>query len=245
MRVVIFIVAVLIIIPAFGQKTRKKEDEATATVFSEGVVYSLPRNGITVSLKATCTWFSAGPFAQYAEQLMGIPNVKTSNSTSWSIDDMHIESFSEPDPDNTYKTKGSFASLVSLSSTGCLAGVNSENSATGIPKLVAGYSIRGIHSQGNFPFVNLTASSWFSQGDSTNNYRVVRITPEKKATEAASRIFECRRIRYEIAAGLLDEFHPDGKAYEESLKELDDIERENMALFKERTEHCQFSLGVS
>ncbi len=245
MRVVLFIVAVLIIFPVYGQKTKKKEDETTTPVFTEGVVYSLPRAGISVGIKATCTWFYAGPFAQYAEQLLGIPNVKTSNSTSWTIDDMHISVFSEPDPDNYFKTKGSLASLVNLSSSGCLAGINSGNSVQGIPALVTGFSFRTKQQPSGIPYPDLTATSWFSQGDSTNNFRVVRITPEKKAAEAAAKIFECRRIKYEIAAGLLDEFHPDGKAYEESIKELGRIEKENMSLFTGKTEQKQFSFGFS
>jgi hypothetical protein len=243
MRLLIFIISILIVIPSFGQKTKKKEDETTGQVFSEGVVYSLPRAGIKVNLKATCTYFTAGPFAQYAEQLLGLGNIKTTNSSGWVIDDMKIEVFSEPDPESTFKTKGNAASLINLSPTGCLAGINAGSSAADLHSLVAGYSLKVNTAQIQSAFSNLTSTSWFSQGDSTNNFKVVRISPEKKAAEAVAKIFECRRIRYDIAAGLLDEFHPDGKAYEASLKELDLIEKENLMLFTGKTYQKQYSFG--
>ena len=38
-------------------------------------------------------------------------------------------------------------------------------------------------------------------------------------------MLESRRIQYEIASGMVDEFHPDGEAYKVSLKELKNIEK--------------------
>jgi len=54
---------------------------------------------------------------------------------------------------------------------------------------------------------------------------------EQKISKAAQRVLESRRMQYDIAAGLVDEFHPDGEAYKVSLKELKKIENDYLSLF--------------
>jgi len=44
-------------------------------------------------------------------------------------------------------------------------------------------------------------------------------------------VLECRRLQFEIAAGLVDELHPDGEAYKVSLEELKKIEKDYLSLF--------------
>ena len=245
MRVIIFLISFLIVVPAFSQKPKKKEDETTVAVFTGGIVYSLPRTGIAVNLKTTCTAYYAGPFAQYAEQLLGITHVKTANTSSWSIEDMKIEIFSEPDPESIFRSKGEVASRISLSPAGCLAGINSQNQVQGGLKLVDNYSLKPKMNLEAAEFNNLTSTPWFTQGDSSNTFRITRIPADKKAAEAAAKILECRRIRYEMAAGLLDELPPDGKAYEECLKELEGTERENLKLFIGTSVRKQSAAGFS
>jgi hypothetical protein len=53
----------------------------------------------------------------------------------------------------------------------------------------------------------------------------------ERAFKSAGLILKARSARYDIAAGMLDEFHPDGKAYEESIEELERIEKKNLELF--------------
>jgi hypothetical protein len=61
------------------------------------------------------------------------------------------------------------------------------------------------------------------------------VSIERKAAEAAERILECRMARYHMVAGLMDEFHPDGEAYNASLKELKRIEKNYLSLFVGRS----------
>jgi hypothetical protein len=68
---------------------------------------------------------------------------------------------------------------------------------------------------------------------------------EDKAVEAAKRILECRNTRFHIAAGLMDEFHPDGKAYEVSIKELERIEKNYLTLFTGRTTYEKQKVGFN
>ncbi|MBK6283193.1 MAG: DUF4831 family protein [Draconibacterium sp.] len=74
MKYLVLIIGIVIILPVYGQR---KKDEVVAPTFVEGVVYSLPRTGIRVNVTATKETFRPGPYAAYAEQLLGIKNAKT------------------------------------------------------------------------------------------------------------------------------------------------------------------------
>lgn len=225
-------IGILMIIPAFGQK---KKGETVAPTFKEGVIYSLPRTGIRVNVKAVKVYFQPGPYAAYAEQLLGIKNAKSKASVSWIIEDVKIEQFSEPDPEQTYKAMGNGAFVVNLTSDGCLAGINSTENQSKKSEIVTNRS--GQISKPDKPdfFQYFTDTPQYSAGDSTNNYRPVKVPEEQKITKAAQRILESRRLRYEIAAGMADELPPDGDAYKESLKQLEESEKEYLGLFVGKT----------
>jgi hypothetical protein len=228
MKYLALIFAVIFVIPVYGQR---KKDETVTPAFVEGMVYSLPRSVVNVKVKAEKETFHPGPYAAYAEQLLGIKNVKTKPEVTWLIRDVEFDVFSEPDPEQSFKAMGDVASLISLTSDGCLAGINSGADLGKKEKVVT----NKVGQPGNFDdnsyFQYYTDSPIYTTGDSTNNYRPVKIPDEQKMSKAAQRILECRRIQYEIAAGLIDEFHPDGEAYKISLNELKEIEKNYLSLF--------------
>ncbi len=233
-RTILFILAVAFMVPVFGQKN-KKEEETVVPAYVEGVTYALPRTGIEIVVKAVKETFEPGPYAAYAEQLLGITDAKNRGSVQWTIADVKIETFSEPDPDQVYKALGNASFLVSLAPNGCLAAINTKNSVSELMPVQTNSFVVETEKNDGFSFANFNTSPMLSPGDSTNNFRPVRISTDQKAAEAAARILDSRTIQYDIAAGLLDEFHPDGKAYEESLKELKKIEKNYLTLFTGRT----------
>jgi hypothetical protein len=226
------------ILPVYGQR---KKDDTVAPAFVEGVVYSLPRTGIRVNVKATKETFRPGPYAAYAEQLLGIKNVRTKAAVNWAIEDVKMDVFSEPDPENTYKAMG--INLVSLSSDGCLAGINALSAGNKEEKVVTNTVGQKTEFGENNAFEYFTDAPIYTAGDSTNNYRPVRLPEEQKISKAAQRVLESRRIQYEIAAGLVDEFHPDGEAYKLSLKELKKIENDYLSLFVGRSTYEKETFG--
>lgn len=229
-----FALITMIVVPAFGQR-RNKDDEEVIRVYTEGIAYALPRTGIRIYVKATRESFQPGPFAAYAEQLLGIKDAKNKASVKWSIEDVKMKTFSEPDPNQVYKAMGEAASLVNLTPEGCLAGINTAEKVEEVRSSKTNRFFSDIEKADNFSFANINDSPLYTPGDSTNNFRPVRIGPDQKAAEAASRILEARRIQYDIAAGMMDEFHPDGKSYKVSLEELKKIEEEYLSLFTGRT----------
>lgn len=234
MKYLAVIIAIFMITPVFGQRN-KKGDEPEAPVIVEGVVYSLPRTVIRLEVKAVKETFVPGPYAAYAEQLLGIRDAKTRPSVNWTITGVKIETATEPDPDQVHKAMGDVASQISLTPDGCIAGINVENIQTVPVTVKTNILLQKPEKAGDFSFDYITDSPFFTTGDSINNYRPVKVSPEQKMVEAARRVLDSRRLQYDIAAGLMDEFHPDGEAYEESLKELKNIERKYQSLFTGKT----------
>ncbi len=233
-RLFLLLLAVLIIAPAFGQRKKRGEEEI-APAFVEGVTYALPRKGIKVYVKAVKETFEPGPYAAYAEQLLGINDAKNSSAVKWQIQDVKLETFTEPDPEQVYKAMGEGAFTVSLTPSGCLAGVNTAAPVMEIPDFKTNRFIEQPKKEDGFSFANFNDTPLYTPGDSANNFRPVRVSTEKKAAEAAARIMECRLTQYHMAAGLMDEFHPDGAAYKVSLAELKRIEKDYTSLFTGRT----------
>ncbi len=240
MKYLALIIGIVLILPVYGQR---KKEETAAPVFVEGVVYSLPRTGIRVNVVAVKESFRPGPYAAFAEQLLGIKNVKTKAAVNWAVEDIKIDVFSEPDPEQTFKAMGEAASLISLTSDGCIAGVNTKTKPDKKDVVVTNRIGQKTKFDDNSFSEYFTDTPIYRAGDSTNNYRPVKLAEEQKISKAAQRVMECRRIQYEIAAGLLDELHPDGEAYKVSLKELKEIENQYLSLFIGKTTYDTETFG--
>ncbi len=234
MRILLFVLIILLVSPAYAQR-RKKSDDETVPSYVEGITYSLPRTGIRIYVKAIKEEFQPGPYAAYADQLLGVSDAKTKASVNWSIEDVKMETFSEPDPAQLHKAMGDAAFLVSLTPEGCLAGINKAAGATEMKRPETNRFIPKTEKEDGFSFANFNDLPMYTPGDSSKNFRPVRIGIEQKAAEAANRILEARRFQYDIPAGLMDEFHPDGEAYKVSLRELEKIENNYLSLFTGRT----------
>lgn len=234
-RLIIIILAATLVLPVFGQRKSKDEEIVVIPTFVEGITYSLPRTGIRIYVKAVKETFESGPYASYAEQLLGISVSKTRNEVKWLIEDVKIETFSEPDPDQVYKAMGDASFLLSLTPEGCLSGINSTKISTVTNPVKTNSFVSSPEYDDGFSFDSFNDTPMYIQGDSTNNFRPIRVSVEQKAAEAAARILESRMNQYDIAAGMLDEFHPDGGAYKVSLEELKNIENNYLSLFSGRT----------
>jgi hypothetical protein len=241
MKYLALIIGIVLIMPVYGQ--RKAKDEVAAPTFTEGVVYSLPRSGVRVQVQAVKETFRPGPFAAYAEQLLGIRNVRNKAAVNWVVEDIKIEVFSEPDPEQAYKALGLGANSVSLSADGCISGINIKTTTDKNDEVVTNKVGQKTKFSDNSLFEYFTDSPLYTAGDSTNNYRPVKLADEQKISKAAQRVLECRRLQYEIAAGLVDEFHPDGEAYKVSLKELKEIEENYLSLFVGKSSYDKETFG--
>ncbi len=234
MKYLAILIGIILVMPVYGQR-KKKEDDTEIPTFVEGVVYALPRTGIRVYVKTLKETFVPGPYSGYADQLLGIKDVKTRPSTKWNITEVKIETTSEPDPEQVYKALGEGAFLISLTPNGCIAGINAgEISVDGKKGKTSKLIGQPVLNDG-FSFDYFTDTPFYTAGDSTNGFRPVRVSTDQKMAEAAKRVLESRKAQYHMVSGMMDEFHPDGEAYKLSLKELKNIEKNYLSLFVGRT----------
>lgn len=206
-----------------------KKKEIPATGPAEGVVYSLPETGIRLYVKATRNHFIAGPFNMYAKKMLGIDNAPAANSDQWTIDDIRIELFSEPDPDQVHKAMGPAASMLSLTQSGILAGINAGVKTTDQGLVTQTFLTH--ENAGQVNFTDLSVWSFYTPADSTNKYKMVSKSPEQKAAEAAETILNLRNSRFSLLTNADDEPLPDGKSFEVMTKELGEMEKNYLALF--------------
>ncbi len=235
MKYLTILVCLFLVLPSLGQRKKKEDEGLGVPTYVEGITYALPRTGIKVHVQAVREKFEPGPYAAYADQLLGISNVKTRPSTKWSVAEVQIETFSEPDPEQVYKAMGEIAFRVNLAANGCLAGINTKENNSILPAVKSNKTFQQPDCDDGFSFSYFTDNPNYLPGDSSNNFRPTKVSIEQKAVEAAQRILDCRMNQYDMAALMMDGEHPDGKAYEVSLAELKLIEKNYISLFVGRT----------
>ena len=228
------------IVPA-QKDDRKKGATGPITGPVEGVVYSLPQTGIRVHVKATRERFVHGPFSMYAQKMLGIENVSQADGDRWNMDEMRMEVFSEPDPEQVHKALGKAAQMVSLTESGILAGINSDMNVDKAVLQTSSFLINNLDKQSKF--TDLSIWSYYSPADSTRKFKMVSKNQEQKAAEAAETIFNLRNSRFALLTNADDEPLPDGKSFEVMTQELGKMEENYLALFigKSDTQSYEFS----
>ena len=234
MKYLAIIVGLLLVIPSYGQRKKKDDELGEVPYYIEGITYSLPRTGIRVYVKARSEIFKPGPYAGYAEQLLGLKDVKTRPEKKWILTEVKIEAFSEPDPEQVYKAMGEPALMLNLTADGRIAGINLQEEMEYTTVVKTNKVLQSPDIEDGFSFDNFTDTPFYIPGDSSNNFRLIRVEPEQKAAEAAKRVLDLRVHRYDMAAGMMDTPHPDGEAYKISLEELVRMEKNYLSLFAGR-----------
>jgi hypothetical protein len=198
---------------------------------TEGVIYALPRTGLSIRVKLVKESFRPGPYSQYAEKYLGYTDVKVSASESWRIVGLQVQSFGEADPDAVYKTIGPASSMVSLLSDGTIAGIN-------VGPLEKGEAIRGSDFIDNseIPAILFPDQSSDDQYDiemvpETGEEKMLIKSNEVKAREAADYLFRLRKKRAYTILSPSDGVPEDGKGYEVFIKQVEELENEYVSLF--------------
>ena len=235
LSILTLMLALIVASTVSAQRDDKKKATTSAVAGPvEGVVYSLPQTGIHVQVKATRERFVHGPFAAYAQKMLGIDNVSQTDGDRWNIDQMQIEVFSEPDPEQVHKAMGQAAQMVSLTESGILAGINSDMNVEKSALQTSSFLMKNLDQQ--IKFTDLSIWSYYSATDSTKKFRMVSKNQEQKAAEAAETIFNLRNSRFALLTNADDEPLPDGKSFEVMVQELGKMEQNYVALFIGKSE---------
>ncbi len=222
------------------------------------VNYALPRSVIKVKVIAEKTVTKPGPFATYAERLLGVANVPTRESSKWSIRRVSLSSFGQRDPNQVYRisSKGaSRADRIQLNHEGVLLGINlppfktatydmsriSLNAAGDM--VIPGYPDLTIRKHTE-PMPD-TVYQTFRTDTSFIRLPILKELVSTKsllnqAEEAANVIMELRQRRYHLLNGEIA-FKwdliplPEGSALEIMIRELAQMEYDYVSLFVGRT----------
>jgi hypothetical protein len=215
-----------------GSDRRGDEEQVVhKPYYEEGVVYSLPRNGLKVIVEVEKTTFIPGHYAAYAKKYLGINNVVQNEKKTWKIKGVRAEMFSEPDPNAVFETNDSLVGAVSLLSTGIIKGVNvegeeSEISLNGVEMIIS-------ESEYNNVFTDLSSDNFYEilVDTETGAEDFETKTTEVKAREAADYIMRLRQKRAYTILGPSDVVPEDGVAFKVLVEEIKRIEEEYVALF--------------
>jgi predicted nucleic acid-binding protein len=100
-----------ILLIAFSCSTNKRIADSNSVILplsdsmalrDGSIVYGLPRTVFTVAVEMERTIDKPGPYAQYAEDLLGLTNVIKNENESWTIENITVKSHDELDPSEYY-----------------------------------------------------------------------------------------------------------------------------------------------
>ncbi len=185
--------------------------------------YTLPQTVIKVDIECVQTIKKAGPFYRYSERYLNLKNVITKDSEDWTISDIKVSTFGIPNPGQRYNIKSqgnNIASLINLTSTGILAGFNTD--FTEKEQKVFNTKIPLI-SDINFDDIPY------------NSELLYKTSTAAMAQEAANVIYKLRKSRLELIMGEMENLPPDGTAYNRILEQINKMEAQFLSLFIGKT----------
>ncbi len=214
-----------------------------------GVFFSLPQKIIKVSVTIKEIENMKGPYAEYAEQLMGISNPIMQNTKEYELVDIKMETLVEPDPeqiffieidDKSSKEEKNFS--VNLTSNGIIRSINGISSAKESQLIKEEYKV-------------ITQEDLFSMSVNPSLYHkvdtIIRIvtvdtntvkkrffntyfeekSTEIKAREAADMVSRIREGRFNLLTGYQEtNYSPETMKYMDEKLQL--MVQEYISLFK-------------
>jgi hypothetical protein len=237
-----FLFLLIFITACNSNKTIPVEPEATIQVNhldklevarDSSLVYALPQTQLRFKITAEKIIKKTGPLYRYSERFIGIKEVILKNEVSYRIKKIELETVSQPDPDQYYQvsyTGKGFVPPLQLREDGCIAAYNTTPVATNNED-----EIIVTHKE--------ALDTSFKYTPYLEDQLVVNSTA-KMAEEAAKFIYRIRDNRASLISGELNYFPSDGRALSISLKEMDRLEKDFLALFlgKQAKEDVVFTL---
>lgn len=210
---------------ALGAQTTQK---LTATKASEyGIIYSLPKTAIDITIETSHTVTEPGEFANYANRHLGITDAIRTPDAKVSVKSITVNTHGVPDPDNRWLAQFKAGSAVSMTLT-----------EAGIP-LAINYDGAVEPTKPVLPEAQ-EAEPTPLEGDAARQAVTLEMTrstsQSKKAELAAQRIFELREQRGDLISGNADNMPPDGSALRVALDGLDEQEAALTAMFAGTTQ---------
>lgn len=213
---------------------------------SEGsLVYGLPLSVVEVEIEAAHVIEKPGPYSRYANDLLGLRDVITSENEHWTITGLTISTHEELDPDQFYVISAGSefrTNVLSMKKQGLILDLNPE-----IYNSTGRFSVEDDSYLDRLNVYDLGSDEYFLQRKDTL-YRVVnfdttfirvpylvekkqKLTIDQLAGKAAIRLMELRDGKHLILTGETNLFPQD----EAAIIEMNRIEKEYTELFTGKT----------
>lgn len=197
-----------------------------AQVVNEGeasVVYYMPKNALQVKICYTATTYQAGPYKEFAKELLGIDNAIQRNETHYELTKTTVRTTTVPDFSRPVVVKAQANmpfQLLSLTKEGLLAGYNFTP-----------------HKECKEPFAPKDGQHMLPpchevKAKASIPEEVVRAySKREKAELLAKQIYRLRETRIYLLSGEVDKMPADGEATKEVLRQLEAEEKGLTELF--------------
>jgi len=248
-----FKILFVIVLAVFMESCASRKNEAytyvspyTATpppVGHSALVYGLPQTRLFFEVELSRTMIKKGPYAEYANRMLGLVNVPTNDSETWQIKSMKISNRQEIDSKQLYTLSfvdypHNIDKLLRFTREGLILDLNVGN------VLIDNHDVRKNHEDfqlANMLVRNTSVERFDTVYQTINldtafmqipivNRRVISRTTEELARDAVEQIFEIRKWRTEILRGDV-EYPSDGEAFRYGLQKLDIKEEQLLSLF--------------
>jgi hypothetical protein len=213
----------------------------TVRINNGSLIYALPRTVFTVKVEAERTIMIPGPYAAYAEDLLGLKDVLKTRDEHWTVKSMSVNSHEEADPSEYFiiQSTGMFrTNVLAMKKEGVILDINPVNNYFE-PKSAGS----GELNLNRFRSFDLGSDEYYQVQTDTAFRRVkvdssfIRIpyivekkkkyTPDQLAERAAKRLLELRDGKVMILTGEANVF-PQNDA---SINEINRMEKDYTELF--------------
>lgn len=201
----------------------QKIEKLTASKGNDyGLVYTLPKTAVDITVETETTVKARGEFANYARMRLGIDNAVTEPSTRVTVKSITIGTRGVPDSDNRWIAQFKPGSTVSI--------LLDEG---GIPLAINADAVDGAQPRELPKAVPMPVSPLDKPvAQQVLTQEMIRSTSlSKKAELAAQRIYELREQRNELISGNVDNMPADGASLKVALDALAEQEEALTAMF--------------
>lgn len=187
-----------------------------------GLIYSLPRTLVDITIETEHTEKAPGEFYNYAKLKLGINDAITKPEQSVTVKSVTITPRGVADPDNRWlvQFKPGTTPYIILGDNNCPIAVNTDN----IPQRPKITLPEAVNAKAT-PLETEAASQAVTQEMTLSS------SLSKRADLVAQRIFELRESRSDLISGQADNTPPDGKSMQLALDNLSAQEAALTAMF--------------
>jgi hypothetical protein len=246
----LFLTVIILLIAACSTINVHHVDNSKVAVMNDGIYYALPKTAISVEVTVNKINKVKGPYSEYAAKYLGISNVISENSISYSLENVKISSYSVPDPAQYYFIElpkcghRKNAVMLQLSESGIINSINApcEMKPTNETNLAIG-TTDALNEPPSLTFLSSNIAETFDTTiipvylDTTFLMKKVikRITFEKtdeqKAKEVSDLIMKVKGEKFNMIRGYA-EVNYSKESIEYMTQQLDKLENEYLNLFK-------------